>query len=70
MKTFIQNNILAIVGVLVGALGGYLYWKFVGCNTGTCTITSSPLNSTLYGAVLGGLFLSIFKRKPKKKEEE
>lgn len=70
MKTFIQNNILAIVGVLVGALGGYLYWKFVGCNTGTCPITSSPLNSTLYGAVLGGLFLSIFKRKPKKKEEE
>ncbi|WP_018109362.1 DUF6132 family protein [Bacteroides propionicifaciens] len=70
MKSFIQNNILAIIGVFIGALGGYLYWKFVGCNTGTCPITSSPLNSTLYGAVLGGLFLSIFKRKPKKKEEE
>lgn len=70
MKSFLQNNILAIIGVLVGALGGYLYWKFVGCNTGTCPITSSPLNSTLYGAVLGGLLFSIFKRKPKKKEEE
>lgn len=44
-----------LLGAALGALGGYLYWYFVGCADGTCPITSSPLNSTLWGAVMGGL---------------
>ena len=47
-----------LLGAALGALGGYLYWYFVGCADGTCPITSSPLNSTLWGAVMGGLLLS------------
>ena len=43
-----------LLGAALGALGGYLYWYFVGCADGTCPITSSPLNSTLWGAVMGG----------------
>lgn len=70
MKNFIKNNILVIIGVFVGMLAGFLYWKFVGCNTGTCAITSSPINSTAYGAVLGGLVFSIFTPKKKEKKEE
>jgi len=38
--------------VLLGALGGYLYYNFVGCN-GSCAITGSPVNSTLYGSLIG-----------------
>ena len=49
-----------LLGAALGALGGYLYWYFVGCADGTCPITSSPLNSTLWGAVMGGLLLSMF----------
>lgn len=61
----IKANVLIIIGVLLGALVGYLYWKFVGCASGTCAITSKPFNSTAYGALLGGLLLSSFKKKPK-----
>ena len=63
---FIQRNKLAIIGALVGAIAGFLYWKIVGCNSGTCMITSKPFNSTLYGAMMGGVFLSIFKKEKAK----
>lgn len=66
MKIFLKKNILTIIGVPLGALAGFLYWKFVGCNSGTCAITSNPMNSTLYGAVMGGLLLSIFQKNNKK----
>jgi len=59
---FLSNNKLTIIGLLIGALGGYLYFYFVGCASGTCAITSKPINSTLYGAMMGGLFLNIFKK--------
>ncbi|MEO8446417.1 MAG: DUF6132 family protein [bacterium] len=57
---FIQKYKLTIIGVLVGAIGGYAYYHFVGCVSGTCAITSKPLNSTLYGAMMGGLLFSSF----------
>ena len=59
---FILKHKLAIIGIIVGAIGGYMYYYFIGCASGTCAITSKPLNSTLYGAMMGGLFLSIFKK--------
>lgn len=59
----LKRNWLYIVGSLLGAVGGFSYWYFVGCQSGTCPITSSPYISTLYGALLGSLFLSIFKKK-------
>jgi hypothetical protein len=30
--------------VLVGGLAGFLYYYFIGCNSGTCAITSKPFN--------------------------
>jgi hypothetical protein len=42
--------------VVLGASGGYLFYRFVGCKTGSCPITGSPWLSTLYGAFLGFLF--------------
>ena len=57
---FILKHKLSILGIVAGAIGGYLYYHFVGCASGTCAITSNPLNSTLYGAMMGGLFLNMF----------
>ncbi len=66
MKKWFKKNYLLIVGAVTGALGGFLYWKYVGCVSGTCAITSKPLNSTLYFSVLGILFFSLFRKTSKK----
>ncbi|MDB5273261.1 MAG: hypothetical protein JWO58_1628 [Chitinophagaceae bacterium] len=29
---------LTILGVFIGAIGGYLYYHFIGCASGTCFI--------------------------------
>jgi hypothetical protein len=34
---------------------GYGYYYFVGCDTGTCPITSNPVASTAYAAALGAI---------------
>ncbi len=61
MKKWLLNNKLTVIGAIAGAIGGYLYYYFVGCASGTCGITSSPVNSTLYFAVLGGLVVNLIK---------
>lgn len=58
----IKENWTYLLGALLGAAGGYLYWKFIGCSTGTCPITSSPTISTLYGVLMGSLLGGIFKK--------
>lgn len=63
MSNFLKNNQLIIIGVLVGTVAGFLYYTFIGCHTGTCAITSQPVNSSIYGAVMGGLLFSSFKKK-------
>ena len=61
MKTWLWNNKLFLIGGLLGAIAGFLYWKYWGCVNG-CTITSSPRNSTLYFALVGALLFGIFKK--------
>ena len=70
MKNIAKKYKLEIIGVLIGSVGGWLYWYFVGCASGTCAITSNPLNSTLYGAMMGGIFLSMFKKEKKQEQEK
>jgi hypothetical protein len=59
--------IITAVGVIVGAIAGYGYYHYVGCASGTCAITSKPLNSTLYGALMGGLLFNLFVKEYKNK---
>jgi hypothetical protein len=46
-----------LVGAAVGALGGWLYWYFIGCRSGTCLISSNVWISTGYWGVVGGIAL-------------
>ena len=62
MKSWVLNNKLLIAGVALGAIGGYLYWQQIGCSSGTCAINSKWHNSTAYGALMGGLLFSMFKK--------
>jgi hypothetical protein len=66
MKKWFNNNKLYLAGAIVGAIAGYLYWQQIGCTSGTCMITSKPLNSTLYGTLMGALLFGIFKKENKK----
>ena len=43
--------------VLLGAIGGLLYYNFIGCN-GSCTMTGNPYISTLYGAGIGAVLVN------------
>ena len=68
MKNIVIKYKLELIGVVLGSITGWCYWYFVGCASGTCTITSSPLNSSLYGAMMGGILASML-RKDKKEEK-
>lgn len=70
MKKLFSNNLLYIIGTVVGAVAGYLYWQQVGCASDTCAITSKPFNSALYGAVMGALLFIMFKKQANKQEEK
>lgn len=64
--SFILKHKLILLGILTGGIGGYVYYYFVGCSSGTCAITSNPFNSTVYGAVMGALLFTSFKKEDSK----
>jgi hypothetical protein len=63
MTLLFQKYKRNLIGIILGAITGFLYWKFVGCSSGTCMITSKPINSSLYGALMGFLVAGIFTKK-------
>jgi hypothetical protein len=67
---FLVKYKLIIIGMIAGAAGGYAYYTFVGCSSGGCAITSNPVNSTIYGAIMGGLFFDLFRKPNKQKNQE
>ena len=56
---FLRDNRVRIAFTIIGAAGGFLYWKLVGCKTGSCPIKSVWYWSTLYGIILGYLLGDI-----------
>lgn len=62
MISWLLKNKLNVIGIAAGAIAGFMYWNFVGCASGTCMITSKPINSSLYGALMGYLIFNIFKK--------
>jgi hypothetical protein len=44
-----------LIGVVVGGILGFGWYKLVGCSTGACPLTSNPFISTLYGMTVGAL---------------
>jgi len=51
-----------LLGIIIGAIGGYLYYYFADCTNGSCQIMSNPLTSTLYGGFFGGWLFSFFNK--------
>lgn len=65
MKKWINKNKMYLIGAMLGAIAGFFYWQQIGCSSGTCMITSKPINSTIYGATMGALLLGMFKKENK-----
>lgn len=62
-------TLFSIVGLVLGAIGGYIYYLKVGCSTGSCAITSNPYLSVFWGAAMGYLIGDMFNTKKKLKTE-
>ena len=59
MKKLFKQNIYYVLGAIVGGLAGFFYWRYVGCYSGYCMITSKPFNSIIYFAILGSLMIGL-----------
>jgi uncharacterized protein YcfJ len=70
IKKLFSENWRTLLGMTIGAIAGFLYWHQIGCANGTCMITSSPVNSTIYGTIMGGLVIGMFKKEKHINKEE
>ena len=61
-----------MAGLLLGVAGGYLYYHFIGCRSGSCSITSNPYMSMIWGGLMGYLLLDMVASylRPKKEAGE
>jgi hypothetical protein len=41
------------LGLVVGGILGYGWHRLVGCSTGACPLTATPLRGISYGAFMG-----------------
>ncbi len=44
------------LGLVVGGALGFIYQRLVGCSTGACPLTATPLRAITYGVVMGLLW--------------
>ncbi len=45
------------LGLMIGGSAGFLYYYFIGCASGSCPITGNPYVSTIWGGLIGLLFV-------------
>jgi hypothetical protein len=54
-RLFSAPHLRTVVGAVIGAGAAGAYAWFVGCETGTCPLTSNVWTATLYGGVVGAV---------------
>ena len=74
MKEFLLKHKYAFLLIIPGILAGFLYWKYVGCASGTCPITSNwhtmLLFGGLFGYFIGDSIDDFIKKRQNKKEQD
>ena len=60
MKASLKKWLIPLLFTLGGALVGLAYYHFAGCATGSCAITSNPINAMLYMGLVGWLLSGVF----------
>ena len=69
MTDFLKKYKWKMVGTAVGAVAGYAYYYYIGCNSGTCAIQSNWHLSTLYGGLIGYVFVNSPKKEKQKDQD-
>ncbi|MDP4269420.1 MAG: hypothetical protein Q8909_04765 [Bacteroidota bacterium] len=57
MKKLFTNKLFYTI---IGAIAGFLYWKFDGCTSGSCAIRQDWFLSTMWGAMIGWMVSGLF----------
>jgi hypothetical protein len=60
MRSKLKKWMLPLFSALGGAAAGFFVYRFAGCKTGACAITSNPVVSMLYMGLAGGLLFEAF----------
>jgi len=55
-----------IIGLAIGGIGGFLYYFYVGCATGSCGLKANPFYDIGLGLLLGYLVSDMIKKKKEK----
>jgi len=55
-KAWDKKAVRISVGALVGAFTGWLYWEFIGCNGGSCPLTSNAPQTVIIFSLFGMWF--------------
>lgn len=55
-RIFTKRYMRIIIGIIVGACIGLFYWEYIGCNGGSCPLTSSPTKTVVLFGMMGGWF--------------
>lgn len=69
MKALLKKYTLPALGAILGAIAGYIYWYYWGCEDG-CSIRSVWWRMSLWEAVMGGLVLSMLQDWREKRAQE
>jgi len=69
MNGFLNKYKWPLILAIIGGLGGFLYWRFVGCTSGSCPIKSVWYWSTLWGLAFGYLLGDLVKDFLKRRKE-
>jgi uncharacterized membrane protein len=67
---FLKKYLFEIIFSIIGIIGGYAYWHYVGCASGQCPITSRWYTSAIYGMLMGFLLGQIVRDKVQKKKTD
>ncbi len=66
----IKSERWSVVGTIAGGIAGYFYYKSAGCSTGSCAITSNPWLTVIWGALVGYLLGSTFRKSKNNKQKD
>jgi uncharacterized membrane protein YdjX (TVP38/TMEM64 family) len=54
-----------LIGIVLGTIGGFAYYYFIGCSSGSCPLTSNPYLMIIWGMFFGGTLFFKIKKTPK-----